>query len=232
MIGRKTTSELCIGNSEVLIGITLLGNNLTTSKRALRTAPKRVFRRVAARWPARSAMRHRRGSRASSHRTAGGEVDVVPWPLDGAVAWGCVDVAPPTADPGCSVLFSVPAAFGRLFVGSGVELLEPPAGGLCVVVSGFCASAGAAARMANAIISVFMTGVPLLFVGVKACRGGVALPTLPRCSSSAVMGSRGEQACRAAIGTSHLARGQRSWLLPPATALPGCAAERLKQPSL
>jgi len=57
-----------------------------------------------------------------------------------------------------------------------------------VVVRGFCASAGAALRIANAKISVFITSVPLLFVDVKSGRGGIALPPLLRCHpSSAVM---------------------------------------------
>lgn len=49
-----------------------------------------------------------------------------------------------------------------------------------MVVSAFCASAGTAPRIANATISVFITGVPLSFVGVKACREGIALPPLLR----------------------------------------------------
>ena len=90
-------------------------------------------------------------------------------PLDTADGSGCV-VASPTADPGCWVGFSVPADCGKPFVVFGVDWLEFPAGGLCVVVNEFCASAGAAPRMANATISVFMTSIPLLFVDVKACR--------------------------------------------------------------
>ena len=69
-------------------------------------------------------------------------------------------------DPGWFVGRSVPAAWGKLFVVFGDDSLDPPAGGLCVVVNGFCASAGAAPRMANARIRVFMTWVLPLFIGV------------------------------------------------------------------
>jgi hypothetical protein len=55
----------------------------------------------------------------------------------------------------------VPAACGRLFVVFGVDWLALPAGGLWVVVNGFCANAGAAPKMASATINVFMTDVPL-----------------------------------------------------------------------
>ena len=88
--------------------------------------------------------------------------------MDGAVAGGCVDVAPPTAEPGCCVGFSVPAAWGTLFAVFGVDSLELPAGGLCVVVSGFCANAGAAAKIASAAINVFITGVPSSLLRLEA----------------------------------------------------------------
>ncbi len=127
------------------------------------------------RWRPRGTMWPPRDGR-SSYLDAGGEACVVPWPLDGAVAAGCeVAAPPPRADPGCSVLFSVPDALGRLFVVSGAELLEFPAGGLCMVVSGFCARAGAAPKMANAMISVLMTDIPSLLRGGRA---GRALPSL------------------------------------------------------
>ena len=49
-------------------------------------------------------------------------------PVDRAVE-GCVVVSP-TAEPGCWVGFSVPAACGRPFVVFGADWLEFPAGGL------------------------------------------------------------------------------------------------------
>ncbi len=49
---------------------------------------------------------------------------------------GCVWVVP-TVEPGCWVGLSVPAAWGKLLAVFGDDWLEAPAGGLCVVVSGF-----------------------------------------------------------------------------------------------
>jgi len=66
----------------------------------------------------------------------------------------------------------VPEALGRLFVVFGVDSLDPPAGGLCVVVSGFCASAGAALKIAHATIRVLITGILSLFTDVEARRTG------------------------------------------------------------
>lgn len=55
-----------------------------------------------------------------------------------------------------------------------------------MVVSGFCASAGAAPRMAHAMISVFITDVLSLLRGDRA---GRTLPSLLRCRGlSASMG--------------------------------------------
>lgn len=118
--------------------------------------------------------------------TDGGVAVVVPALLYGAVAGGYVDAVLPTVDPGCCVGFSVPEACGRLCVVFAVDSLEPPAGGFCVVVSGFCASAGVAPRIANATISVFMTVFPLLLVDVKACRAGLIWPAPPRCRASSI----------------------------------------------
>lgn len=77
---------------------------------------------------ARSAKRHLRASQALFYRVTGGVA--VPALLAGAVAIGCAAAVPPTVEPGCCVGFSVPAAFGKLFDGSGVDWLELPAGGL------------------------------------------------------------------------------------------------------
>jgi len=102
---------------------------------------------------------------------------VVPTLLGGAGARGGATTAPPTLDPGWLVGRSVPEARGKLFVVFGIDSLDPPAGGLWVVVSGFCASAGAAPRMANARVRVLIVGVLSLIIDAKACRTGrVSLP--------------------------------------------------------
>ena len=67
----------------------------------------------------------------------------------------------PMLEPGCKVGRSVPAARGRLLVGCGVDWLEPPAGGFCVVVNGVCAMAEALPRSAAAIKSFFMEICPV-----------------------------------------------------------------------
>jgi hypothetical protein len=117
----------------------------------------------------------------SLHFVVEGGVVVVPTLLDGAVAKGGATLVWPTPDPGWLVGRSVPEALGRLFVVVAVDSLDPPAGGLCVVVSGFCASAGAALKMAHATISILITGVLSVFVDVKACRTGQVSPVSRRC---------------------------------------------------
>lgn len=99
-------------------------------------------------------------------------------PLDGAIAGGCIAVSP-TVDPGCWVGFSVPAACGRPFVVFGVDWLEFPAGGFCVVVNEFCANAGAAPRITSAVISVFMIDVPLLLIDLTSRRAGLNVADPP-----------------------------------------------------
>lgn len=76
----------------------------------------------------------------------------------------------PTLEPAWLVGCSVPEARGKLFVVFGVDSLDPPAGGFWVVVSGFCASAGAAPRTANARIRVLMVRFPSLINDNNACR--------------------------------------------------------------
>ncbi len=106
---------------------------------------------------------------------------VVPTLLGGAGARGGATTAPPTLDPGWLVGRSVPEARGKLFVVFGIDSLDPPAGGLWVVVSGFRASAGAAPRMANARVRALIVGVLSLIIDVKTCRTGrVPVPLLPR----------------------------------------------------
>ena len=106
------------------------------------------------------------------YRVAGGGAVIVPTLPDGATGLGGATFVCPMAKPGWFVGCSVPAALGRLFVVFGVDSLDPPAGGLCVVVSEFCASAGAALKMAHATINVFITEVLSLFTGVKTCGTG------------------------------------------------------------
>jgi len=67
---------------------------------------------------------------------------VVPTLLGGAGARGGATTVSPTLDPGWLVSRSVPEARGKLFVVFGADSLDPPAGGLWVVVSGFGAQDG------------------------------------------------------------------------------------------
>ena len=66
-------------------------------------------------------------------------------------------------EPGCKVGRSVPDAWGRLFVGCGVDWLEFPAGGFCVVVNGVWAMAEALPRSATAINNVFFMEIYPIF---------------------------------------------------------------------
>lgn len=178
----------------------------------------------------RPAMPHLRAGKTVSYRLTEGAA--VAAPVEGAVAKGCVVVSP-TADPGCWVGLSVPAACGRPFVVFGLDWLEFPAGGLWVVVNEFCASAGAAPRMANATISVFMIGVPLLFERPEDLLGRSDLADPASVSRPIYMlGRREGRVHRAASGAPCPEGTQRNWLPLPTAALPGCGAERLKQPSL
>ena len=139
-----------------------------------------------------SAKRHLRAGQAPLYRVTWwrgrARARVAGWR---AVAGGCVTLVLPTADPGCWVGRSVPAACGKPFVVFGVDWLEFPAGGVCVVVNEFCAKAGAAPRMTSAAIKVLMVGVPLWFVG-KGCSIGLAMS--PRLGVAVPAARRGQRA--------------------------------------
>lgn len=117
-------------------------------------------------------MQRLQSGRTSPYRVVAGGAVGVPALLGGDGARGGATTVPPTFDPGWFVGRSVPEALGKLFVVFGVDSLEPPAGGFWVVVSGFCASAGTAPRMANARVRAFIIGGPSLVVDIKPRRTG------------------------------------------------------------